>query len=304
MKPTVFIHTNHKQLLGAKVAAYALSAASSAPDEFDVRLIELKDHPALHQRDGTPYLRHGRPVIWKNNDLQSFTPLRFLPPQLLNWRGRAIVLDPDIFAVADIRELLNRDTNGKAILARRVVPADGRPPYWTSSVMLLDCERLQHWQWEQQIEEMFALSRDYRPWINLELEPQDSIGELEEEWNHFDTLAPDTKLLHNTGRLTQPWKTGLPVDFVKDPQPPAKRTPRLLAGRAKAALVSLAKPRTTRPAAPAANVYQRHPDPRQEEFFFRLLHGALKDGHITAAEVEEAIELQYIRPDSMKLINR
>ena len=40
------------------------------------------------------------------------------------------------------------------------------------------------------------------------------IGPLEPGWNDFDHLGPGTKLLHNTRRMTQPWKTGLPVDFT------------------------------------------------------------------------------------------
>src|SRR3546814_3326785 len=71
------------------------------------------------------------------------------------------------------------------------------------------------WRWEQQIDEMFAGARDDRSWMSLFLEPEDAIGPLEEAWNAFDALGPDTKLLHNTGRLSQPWKTGLPIDFTK-----------------------------------------------------------------------------------------
>ena len=37
MKPIVFIHTNEKQLLGAKVSEYSLRRNSAKPDEFDVR---------------------------------------------------------------------------------------------------------------------------------------------------------------------------------------------------------------------------------------------------------------------------
>ena len=52
-------------------------------------------------------------------DLQSFTPLRFMPPQLMGYEGRAIVVDPDVFAVGDVHELLTRDMEGKAVMGRR-----------------------------------------------------------------------------------------------------------------------------------------------------------------------------------------
>ncbi|NJR44898.1 MAG: hypothetical protein HC775_03300 [Hyellaceae cyanobacterium CSU_1_1] len=103
---------------------------------------------------------------------------------------------------------------GKAIFCRKICPEDNsREPYYGTSVMLLDCSKLTHWQWEKQIAEMFDFKRDYQPWTRLWMEAENSIGLLEEEWNHLDTLNEQTKLLHNTRRETQPWKTGLPIDF-------------------------------------------------------------------------------------------
>lgn len=34
-------------------------------------------------------MRNGDMRAWLNNDLQSFTPLRFVPPQLMGYEGRA-----------------------------------------------------------------------------------------------------------------------------------------------------------------------------------------------------------------------
>jgi len=80
MKPTIFIQSNKQQIFGALLSKYSLKAASSHPDEFDVRIMNLEEFPALYERDGKTYLRKGRTAVWKNRDLQSFTPLRFLPP--------------------------------------------------------------------------------------------------------------------------------------------------------------------------------------------------------------------------------
>jgi hypothetical protein len=295
VRPVVFIHTNAKQMLGAKVSAHALRTRSNDPAAFDVRILLLEDYPALHGREGQQYLRSGHPAVWKNDDLQSFTPLRFLPPQLLDWRGRALMIDPDVFALADVAELLERDMQGKAILARRVEPSDGREPYWASSVMLLDCAQLRHWRWEEHIEQMFAMQRDYSQWMTLATEPADSIGVLEEEWNHFDTLTDGTKLLHNTTRATQPWKTGLPLDFRRDPFIHQKHapTPRELAGRLKRRLLG-------RPV--DENVYRRHPDPRQEQLFFRLLGECLDSGVISRDELHTEISRGHIRVDAEQLV--
>ena len=80
--------------------------------------------------------------------------------------------------------------------------------------MLLECAKLRHWQVEKQFRELFTFERDYRKWINLQYEDPSTIGPLEPEWNDFDRLTEQTKMVHNTRRKTQPWKSGLPVDFI------------------------------------------------------------------------------------------
>src|SRR5262249_43921922 len=151
-----YIHSNHKQIVGAIVAKYSIEKMSKNTDKFDVKIINLEDYAALHRRHGQKFLREGRWTPWNNQDLQSFTPLRFLPPQLMGYQGRSIVVDPDVFALTDVWELFSRDMQGKAIVTRRIYPNKGRKPYWASSVMLLDNAKLAHWQWEKGLEEMFA----------------------------------------------------------------------------------------------------------------------------------------------------
>src|SRR5512147_1244352 len=193
MEHCVFIHTNHKQIVGALVAEHALRRSSCHNDRFDVRLIEHKDYPFLRAREGQLYLRDGVKRPWLNEDLQSFTPLRFMPPELMGYRGRAVVIDPDIFAVGDVWELLSRDMMGKTILCRRRAGPKGRiDGCLASSVMLLDCARLTHWRVEEQFNEMFEFKRDYQPWICLRQEPRETIGLLENEWNDFDKLSDRT----------------------------------------------------------------------------------------------------------------
>ncbi len=126
-------------MLGAVVSKYSLQRNSDHVDAFDVRLIELKDHPFMAQREGQKYRRDGEMRPWLNEDLQSFTPLRFAPPGLMNYEGRAVIMDPDIFAVGDIWELLSRDMQGAAIMCRHKSGRKGRKGAYASSVMLLDC---------------------------------------------------------------------------------------------------------------------------------------------------------------------
>lgn len=293
MRDTVFIHSNQKQRLGALASAYSLKARSSAPEDFDVRILWAEDYRFITARDGQAYLREARKVVWEADDLQSFTPVRFDVPRAMGFEGRAVVIDPDVFAVGDVRELLQREMAGKAVLAKRM-PTDGRKPmHWASSVMLLDCTRLAHWRCEEDFARLFRFEADYTDWMWLLLEPGDTVGELEDQWNHFDTLDASTKLLHNTHRRTQPWKTGLPADF----------TPR---GRhIEATDQSIFMRTLTRLRGPQAGPrgrYKRHPDPAQERFFFALLREGLAEGAIERSVVEEEIERRHVRRDALALI--
>ncbi len=288
MKPTVFIHTNAKQILGAHVASYALRRNSRNADAFDVRLIVAEEQAALVRRHGSPYLREGRRATWDTGDLQSFTPCRFLAPQEAGFRGRALVIDPDVFAVGDVHELLTRDLAGKAIACRKIFPGK-RPAYYATSVMLLECARLKHWRWEECLERLFALELDYDDWMSLRTEPEGSIDLLEEEWNHFDTLDASTKLLHNTMRITQPWKTGLPVDFVKHSH----------ARKSRGGIRRWLRPRKT--PGPAEAFYRPHPDPEQERHFFLLLAECLDRGEVSEDLVRAEIERRHVRPDALRL---
>jgi hypothetical protein len=60
---------------------------------------------------------------------------------------------------------------------------------------------------------MFRFERDYIHCICLKTEDRDTICLFEKEWNDFDHFTPATKMLRTTKRKTQPWKSGLPVDW-------------------------------------------------------------------------------------------
>ena len=214
MRMKVFIQTNERQLLGALVSAYSMKRNSAQPDEFDVEIMHVKDFPFLAEKEGQTFLRGGTNRVWRMDDLQSFTPLRFMPPKLMAHEGRAVVVDPDVFAAGDVCELFNRDMEGAAVMGRRRSHKEEKSWQIATSVMLLDCAKLRHWETEKEFDEMFRFERDYKDWIVLGHESPENIGVLEDEWNDFDKLTDNTKMLHNTKRRTQPWKTGLPVDYT------------------------------------------------------------------------------------------
>jgi hypothetical protein len=159
--------------------------------------------------------------------------------------------------------------------------------------MLLDCARLTHWRCEANFNEMFDFKRDYLEWIQLALEPRETIGLLEPEWNHFDTLNEKTRLLHNTKRKTQPWKTGLPVDFTNRdkqwgflPTHWVKRARNRLKGEI------------------PEGRYQPHPDPKQEQFFFGLLRECVDKGVIAEDFLREEMAKNHVRHDALDLLDR
>jgi hypothetical protein len=288
-KLTVFIQCNEKQYFGAKLSEYTLKKNSKDPDKFEVRLMLVNDYPKLFGREGQKYLRRGHEVTWINNNLQSFTPTRFMPPELMNFKGRALVIDPDVFAVPgfDVLELLEKDMQGHAILCHYKLK-EAKKTGFRTSVMLLDCEKLAHWQWEKNIEDLFKLKFDYRDWMSLELEDPNTIGLLPETYNHYDTLKEDTKLIHFTKRLTQPWKTGLPIDFNYDQAKPKY-------GFIPRSIVDLLKKLLKPEEFPSD--YQDNPSLEQKKFFFSTTKEAVESGFLDRTFLENQVNEGHVRSD-------
>jgi hypothetical protein len=290
----VFIQANDKQRLGALVAEYALRRNSPNSDRFDVRIMYYDDFPILKAHEGKKYLRDGSWRVWVRDDLQSFTPTRFLPPELMGYRGRSLVIDPDVFALADVWELLSRDMEGKAIFCRPKSGSKGRKGAYASSVMVLDNAKLTHWRFEENFHAMFEGKRDYMPWVSLKYEDPETIGLFGREWNDFDHLDSHTRMLHNTKRKTQPWKTGLPVDF-RAADTFQLFPPRHWFRRARRALFGDYG---------LAGRYKEHPDPKQVALFFGLVRECLEQGIVTEELLREEMANNHLRHDAFELIER
>lgn len=289
MKKMIYIQSNDQQKIGALVAKYSFEKHLT-DKSIKVELIETENYNQLMSKSGKLHLRKGAKSRWKN-DLQNFTSLRFMPPELMGYEGRTLVVDPDVFALVDVTQLFTMDMQEKSIWARKITTGDTY--YWASSVMLLDCEKLRHWNWKNDFEEMFTFKRDYREWMNLDLEDQSAIGELEPKWNDNDHLDEETCLLHTTSRITQPWKTGLPIDFsISEKKRPTDFKSRLLY---KLGL-------KIDPNEPLAGCYKPHFDKNQEVLFYTLLKEAIEAGSITTKEVKVAMKNKNVRPDSLELL--
>jgi len=294
VKLSVFIHTNEKQYVGALVSAHSMRRFSKHPEALEIRILHTRDFPFLWAREGQKFKRGREWREWRMDDLQSFTPLRFAPPEQMGYEGRAVIVDPDIFAVGDVWELLTRDMAGKAILCRKRPGKEDVPGHYATSCMLLDCAKLRHWQLETNFAELFTGERDYARWIELEYEDPATIGLFEPEWNDFDHLDENTKLVHNTKRHTQPWKTGLPIDFVEadkfklwSPKGWIQRAQRSLFGHYR-----------------YSGTYKPHPDRRQETLFFALLKDAMQAGVVDEALLREHMGRNHVRHDALEVLAR
>jgi hypothetical protein len=146
--------------------------------------------------------------------------------------------------------------------------------------MFLDCSKLTHWDFERDLDGLFGHEFDYFEWVHLLREDPATIGMLEPEWNDFDRLTPETKLLHTTRRRTQPWKTGLPVDYTINAKSPAQLLGKLWPW------------------------YRRHPDRNQEALVFSLLAELVDSGEVTREELDAEMAANHIRHDTPALIDR
>jgi lipopolysaccharide biosynthesis glycosyltransferase len=110
----VFIHTNNKQGIGAILSKFSIERFLS-DKEISVEYINVDQLPVFKNFVGKKYLRNGKEMVYNPNDLQSFTLSRFMPPELMNYSGRAVVIDPDIFSIKDISSLFTLDLKGSPI---------------------------------------------------------------------------------------------------------------------------------------------------------------------------------------------
>ncbi len=153
--------------------------------------------------------------------------------------------------------------------------------YVATSVMLLDTPRLTHWQFDRDLDDLFNRRFDYVEWIELKSEDRSSIGFLEPRWNDFDRLTDATGILHTTKRRTQPWKTGLPVDYTLRERGPFDFLRRW-----------------------SRRHYEAHPDPRQEAFVYSLLADLVDAGEVGRDELKAEMAANHVRHDSLQLVDR
>ena len=243
--------------------------------DITVHIINVDEINEFKDFAGKTYFRNGKLLTYDPNDLQSFTLSRFTPPEHMNFQGRAIVIDPDIFATGDISAFMNMDLEGNSIAACRKGDA------WQSSSMLLDCAKLTHWKIADTLSKLEKKELDYSDIMGLKKETH--IKEIPSIWNSIDHLDSETKLLHTSNRITQPWSTGLPIDFTPTPMP------KLFGIIPREPIHKLLGKYPTH--------YKKHPDNNIEEFFLKLVKDAVNAGVLTKDMLEKEIYANRMRKD-------
>lgn len=277
----VFVLTNKKQYFGAKLSKYSFERTLPADSNIAVEIVVVNDLPLFQQFEGATFRRGDETRTYTLDDLQSFTLARFLPPELMEYTGQALPIDPDIFALSDVTELFDMAVEGKAIAACE------NKGFWDSSVMLLDCSKLRHWKVAEMLTALETGEEDYATYMQLKKEQ--SVYPISRIWNSIDVLTEDTKILHTSNRETQPWKTGLPIDFTRN------RLPKLFGIIPREPIFKLlGKIETT---------YQPHPDSGIENFFIELAKDAYTAGVFTKEELEVEMRQNHVRHDMATLLN-
>jgi hypothetical protein len=201
----VFIGSGEASLLERKVLIYSLHKHASRP--LDIRTFN-GTHDSVEQANRPPQPL-GLPLNIKYESVTEFSNYRFLIPSLCGHRGRAIWVDSDTICLRDIAELFDAPMNGAAVLAKSDAYGSREQERWGLSVSLFDCSRCQFdlQLYYREIERGAYSYTDLHQLTPkfLELHPLD-VAPLDPNWNVFDRYDGETRLIHYTNLLTQPWK--------------------------------------------------------------------------------------------------
>lgn len=286
MNLKIAILTNKYQKFGAKVSKYSF-ILNSFFDSSNIDILSVEENfTILKHYFGKSYIRNGKTIKFKEDDLQSFTLTRFFIPEYFNYSGYVLAIDPDIFCVRDINKFLTEffenSSDNFDIAARPSSKNDGD---WESSCMILNCKNLKRFSSDKILTSLFdTQEEDYSNLMRLNL-PNLRIKPLPEIMNSFDKFRSDTLLLHNTNRLTQPWKEGLKTNF--------EYYNLSLKGKIKVIVKKILK----------INKFEKHPDRNQVDIFFYLAYKAFMAKHISSKEILKEIENKNIRNDLLKYLN-
>ena len=268
----ILIQRNNKQKLASKIAA--ASFIKQGVPANDILFLEFENNALLNSKIGKKYLRGGKIKIFKN-DLQSFTLLRFYGPEFVHYKEKILIIDPDVFAIKNPKNISNfLDDNNS--LACTFVNHEPR-----SEVMLVNAEKVK-WKFNEIIEKLFNLEIDYKDLMNLSFDKSLKISKLDINYNSHDIITKDTILLHTTNRITQPWKEGLDIDFERH------TSKKYLFKQIFRKYLGFKYNKNI-----LTNKYQRHPNEEVIIKFTELYKYAIKNNIINIEEIQMSIEEKF-----------
>lgn len=200
----VYVGADRSQWIGVRVLEYSIRRHTKC----QVEVYPMVDLPVPVPKDAAQDQRTG------------FSFSRFCIPKLAGYQGRAIYMDADMLVFKDIRELWELPFGPAHVLIQeelnesesRTRGKKGAPSkrIKQSSVMLLDCDRLQ-WDIEDIVRRIDAKEFDYAGLMyELRLVPEEHVGySIPFRWNSLEHFDSDTCLIHYTDMRTQPWVNSL-----------------------------------------------------------------------------------------------
>jgi hypothetical protein len=201
----IFIGSGEASLLERKVLIYSLRKHSSRA--LDIAVFN-GTHDCL-EREGLPPQPLHMPLSVKFRNVTEFSSYRFLIPDICGRAGRAAWLDSDTVCLADIGELFDTPMGNCGVLAKGEAYGGAGEERWGLSVSLFDCARAP-FDLTRHFEEIDAglytyadlhqLSPRFRAIHDV------AVGSIDPNWNVFDRHDANTRLIHYTNLLTQPWK--------------------------------------------------------------------------------------------------
>ena len=133
------------------------------------------------------------------NGCTGFTNHRYLIPELCNYEGYAIYFDVDMLVLGDLRELWEYKKPGKWVTT----------PH-RDDVSVIDCSAFKDIPKLSDMKQ-FGAGRSgfdkkyHKNTIKAQLANR-HVEAIPEEWNTWDKITPNAKLIHYTCLKTQPWQ--------------------------------------------------------------------------------------------------
>ena len=201
----IFIGSGEASLLERKVLIYSLRKHSSRA--LDIAVFN-GTHDCL-ERDAQPPVPLHLPLSVKFRNVTEFSSYRFLIPALCNHAGRAAWLDSDMVCLADIADFVEAPMGNYSVLAKDEAYGGAGERRWGLSVSLFDCARVT-FDLRRHFEEIDAGLYSYADLHQLSPRfraiHEVAVGPIDPNWNVFDRYDANTRLIHYTNLLTQPWK--------------------------------------------------------------------------------------------------